>query len=251
MSSPPFQKMPARPAKRIGSIAFLSLVTLGAGVVHAADMNPGLVISFERLDDSAARDSRLARMPALYVPQGESPTPFLDRGRFRAVWEGFLEVEFIDDYTFSAEGRGAIRLEIDGKLVLEGADHASLANLGQKTLELEDGLRPFMLRYESPPSGDAVVRLFWSSFDFMREPVHPGALRHDPRHAGLVAGARLRRGRDLVASRQCRACHISRTDVSGSFFWIVWRSATSRRKRSHVVSSPMAAASRIASTPPR
>ena len=217
VSSSSFHNLPACSARHVGSIAWLAaiLVAVGVGIVHAADMNPGLVISFGRLGASTARDSRLARMPALYVPDGESPTPFVDRGRFRAVWEGFLEVEFIDDYTFSVEGRGAVRLEIDGKVVLEGSDEASLANLGQRTIELEDGWRPFMLRYESPPRGDAVVRLFWSSFDFTREPVNPAALRHDPRHAGLVAGARLRRGRNLLASRQCLACHIAPADASG------------------------------------
>ena len=201
------------PHRRRIPVMLLSLAAalfLFGSVVHGEEAWPrGLVVQFVRED---LRDARIARLPVLRVPAGESPTPFLAPGPFQAIFEGFIEIEFIDDYTFFLSGRGKARLEIDGKLVLEASGDLRAAEA--KSVELDSGQRPLRLEYTSPATGEAHVQLDWSSFDFVREPVSPLVVAHDPSGNSpamelLRRGETLRRGRSLVASRRCLGCHRS------------------------------------------
>ncbi len=178
-------------------------------LAESNELGRGVAVTFERSSESGApprRDARASRLLALRVPDGEAPTPFLSPGRFRATFEGYLLVDFFDDYTFSAEGAGTLELEIDGESVLPRTS-GDLAKIASKEVELEEGPRRFVVRYESPPEGDAWFRILWSSFDFGTEPVPPRFLRHDPSHELLANRTLVRRGRELVASRRCLACH--------------------------------------------
>ncbi len=192
-------------------------LALAAASVRAADPARGLVLTIERLDREGgvvATDSRTARLVALYAPAGVSTTPFLEPGPFRATWEGFLEVDLLDDYTFSAVGRGALELEVGGETVFRAAQ-GDLAATPPKTVELDGGRHRIRARYTSPTGGDAFVRLLWASFDFAAEPINPAVLTHDPETAGLRERMLVRRGREVVASRRCVRCHATSIDIAG------------------------------------
>lgn len=164
-------------------------------------LGPGLALSFEGGD---ARETRLA---ALYVPEGECPTPFLPAGPFKAEFSGFVSVDIGTDVLFSAEGSGKITLLVRDAPVLEafGAD--------SKLLRLKKGRNALMLRYESPPKGDAWVRLYWataeltSDGDWAREPVPPAALSHDADSKPVRLARLLREGREILETRRCLKCH--------------------------------------------
>jgi mono/diheme cytochrome c family protein len=166
----------------------------------AFQREPGVAVRFEAADGSA-RDARVDRLIALYVPAGTSPTPFLPPGRFRAVWDAFLDVPDFDEYTFSVEGRGSLRVEINGRDVLERA--------GSRVVELEPGPCRIVVRFESPPDGDAWVRLLWASPSFSVEPLPPSRLSHDATDASLRRRLRIRAGRERFASHRCHRCHES------------------------------------------
>ena len=153
---------------------------------------------------SGIDDHRTARLAALRVEPGAPPSPFLPPGPFRATWEGLLRLDFADKLVFSARGRGAIRLRINGHDVLVGED---LRGLKSAPLALDEGFHEFALEYASPPSGGASLRLYWEGAEFAWETVPPTAFYHTGDQLGLVQGERLRRGRALFASRLCVRCH--------------------------------------------
>ena len=55
----------------------------------------------------------------LYVPAGEAASPFVAPGPFTAEWEGVIHLDLRDRFIFQAELNGRLKLEINGKPVLE------------------------------------------------------------------------------------------------------------------------------------
>lgn len=155
---------------------------------------PGLTLSFT---SGGRSDARTARLVALHVPAGQPATPFLKPGAFTAKWEGEILSPLRADYTFAAELEGKFTLTINGQPVLDGA--------APKKVQLNKGGNKFTAEYTSPASGDAFVRLMWSSKEFPSEPVPPMSFTRDPKAAR--AGERLREGRLLFAQLRCAACH--------------------------------------------
>jgi len=82
----------------------------------AGEPRPGLALKMEK---ESASDARVSRMAALYLPAGAPVSGFLPAGPFRAKFEGYLEAEIRDDFSFSLEGRGSAVLRVEGKTVLE------------------------------------------------------------------------------------------------------------------------------------
>ena len=169
----------------------------------------GLALTFSRGD---LRDTRHARVVALGVPGGTPPSAFLPAGPFRATWEGDLAIPFRSDAVFSAAGRGTIKVEVNGKVALEGSGD-DLAKVDGKSTRLKKGANKLVVTYDSPPSGDAIVRLSWSTEDFPREPIPPVALSHDAKNEALAEGVRLREGRELLADLRCLKCHAPTSPV--------------------------------------
>jgi cytochrome c2 len=140
---------------------------------------------------------------ALYVPEGRPPTDFLPTGSFKATFQGRLRVPARDRYTFHFIGTGDFEMSLGDKLVLKVVD-------GQVTTEtrfrLKKGSQVVTAKYASPKAGPAVLRVYWQSRDFAREPIPSRALAHD---TSAVAGrfANLRRGRELVQEYRCAGCH--------------------------------------------
>jgi mono/diheme cytochrome c family protein len=166
---------------------------------------PGLIQSFSRVNNPGADDIRSARLPALFVPVGESPTPFLEPGRFRNRWRGFLKVDLNQDATFETAGAGTAVLKINGRTLLDSRN-AKLQGLQSQSVILHRGLNPFDLEYESPTNGAAQFQLAWQSGRLPLEPVPATAFVHDD-DPELAHRELVRTGRQLFAELRCIRCH--------------------------------------------
>lgn len=207
----------------MGSRALLSLVLLALPALAAPPEAPPLPQSAERLEqgltlkfetiDGKAGDTRQARLPALYMPQGAAPTPFLPAGRFRATWTGDLNLRLRERMAFLAEGRGKLTVKIKDKVVLE-VDGEDLSTEPGEVARLDKGKNPIVVVYESPAEGDAFMRLSWKEQRGLRaEPVPLTVLTHDASAPDVARGERLRRGRQLLADLRCTKCHA--TEATG------------------------------------
>jgi len=170
-------------------------------------LEPGLKVAFTSLaNEDAVADVRDARLAALYVAEGQPPTPFMRTGRFRAVMTGYLKLRLRGEYDFSLAGRGSVKLSFNDKLVLETSGE-DLSKIKPVHVELVKGYNKLRIEYESPESGDAVMRLYWASDEFPPEPIFPQMLMHDGRDEVWQKGETLREGRLLFARNQCLNCH--------------------------------------------
>ena len=154
-------------------------------------------------DSEGPVDTRLARMPALYVGGGGPPSPFVGGGRFSSIWKGYIEADLNEEFVFSLEGRGTARLQVNGveAAVLSGEALAS----GEK-VSLKSGVNAIQLDYTSPAEGDAAIQVLWESSDVPREPISATRYWHDEDEA-VLHGERLRDGRALLGEYRCLKCH--------------------------------------------
>ena len=192
------------PAPSIGGD--IAVAPLGDAPERSAQ---GLALSIETLAPVAGKnntDTRSVRMVAIYVQDGTPPTPFLPAGPFRATWSGDLSVSIRDEYTFSADGNGAVKLELNGETVLDASGN-DLSQTNGKAIKLKKGKNHLVAHYESPKKGDAYLRMCWSTSDFPREVLSTIKLSHDIDARPLRESRRLRTGRELFASLRCAHCH--------------------------------------------
>jgi mono/diheme cytochrome c family protein len=181
--------------------ACLAIVSQPAG---AWQQSPGLILEFH--DDSGrVVDARVSRMAAIYIPLDQPPTPFLEPGRFTAVWRGELLVPIRDRYTFSFHGRGSLEVRINDQPALN-ADWQEHATMTGPPVRLRQGPNSLFIRYRPPEEGDAQARLLWASTDFPSESLPPAALAHGPSQV-LERSQQLRRGRQAMAVYRCLRCH--------------------------------------------
>ena len=177
----------------------------------AAGKELGLALT---LVSGGKTDVRPARLVALGVPAGSAPSPFLPPGPFRATWEGDLNLPFRGECTFSAAGRGSIKVEVNGKAALESSGD-DLSKAAGKIAKLKKGANKLVVTYDSPPSGDAFVRLSWTPEDSPREPLPPEVLARDANDPALADALRLREGRSLLAGLHCLGCHAPASPIRG------------------------------------
>jgi mono/diheme cytochrome c family protein len=154
----------------------------------------------------AGRTRGTARLAALHVPAGKPVSPFFEAGPFRARWRGYLNLDLNEDIAFSVEGRGSVRLVLEGKPVL-ASEGPGLEVATSRAVPLKRGPNRFELEYTSPADGDAILRLGWSSRRMAWEPVPATAWIHDGDSPAIRESAPRRRGREIFADRQCARCH--------------------------------------------
>src|SRR4051794_39595151 len=73
-----------------------------------AQSPPGLIATFSTKNSQP--DSRVVRMPALYVPAGSPASTFTPADPFSATIKGNLKLRLRDELSFSLVGRGQIKL---------------------------------------------------------------------------------------------------------------------------------------------
>src|SRR4051794_4953069 len=100
--------MPRRHIALIAAALAVAFSNRTYAATPPAKSPPGLSVTFQSLAAGAtAPDTRHQRLCSLYVPENAPPTPFISPGRFRAPFEGNIELRLRDEYAFSADGRGS------------------------------------------------------------------------------------------------------------------------------------------------
>jgi cbb3-type cytochrome oxidase cytochrome c subunit len=195
----------------LGAAAAFCAATLAPAQEH----RPGLAVTWQSAIGPEVHTEGL-RLLSLHVERGESPTPFLPPGMFRARFEGLLPVPMRDRYRFQILGKGTVRLRINGEVVLEQLLRPGRA-VESEPVRLRKGDNEIRLELESTALGEATLRLQWSGPEFGWEPVAPELWRCGD-DAGLQRGDLLREGHRLFVERRCAHCHQTSRDRALSAF---------------------------------
>lgn len=178
------------------------LLVVGAG--GAAEPPAGLMLTLK----AGGQETTMTRPGVnLHVPAGASVSPLLPAGRFEAVWTGQVNADLRGDFRFKAAVRGALKVEINGKIVLTGSGDGQGFVGPSEEIRLNKGGNPMRVTFQSPAAGDAWLRLLWSEQGFLWEPVDPFYLTRDNDTPSLVKAAAILRGRELFLNRRCVKCH--------------------------------------------
>lgn len=209
-------KIPSAPLRSAASV-FFGLAMVSHSLVGQAQDGaepataPGIRVAFTA---NSATDSRVDDSVQLFVSNGHAPTPFLGSGKFDAVWDGFISVDLRDRYEFRVEANGKYKVEINDAVALEGSGSGDKPSEPSKRIRLGKGNNKLKVTYASPTTGDAFLRLHWSSPDFDFEPMPAKALSHAA-NDGLAKASALRRGRELFVERRCHKCHTQAIPEAG------------------------------------
>ena len=149
-------------------------------------------------------DVRLDRLAAIAVPAGQSPTPFLEPGKFDVVWTGNIELKERRRLYFSFEGNGKASLTIDGKEAV--AENGTLGTEKSKRLRLSPGLHEIAVSYSSAEDGSASFRLYWEEEELPRQTIPPTVFSTEPGDAAKL-GEQQRDGRMAFTEQHCAKCH--------------------------------------------
>lgn len=187
--------------------AVCSLAPGISAAVSNDDAIGGLQVSYSTPREGAEIAADLTVLPnlSLYVPAGGSPTPFLESKPFKAVWDGFLNVDIRSSYKFQAELNGELRLEINGQTVLEVTGNGGETS-ASKLVRLSKGTNRIAASFSSPVAGDAWLRVHWIPRNGLPEPIPRTALSHAP-SSELAVFSRVRLGRTVFLEHRCANCH--------------------------------------------
>tara|TARA_R110002072_G_scaffold241027_1_gene399544 strand:+ start:98408 stop:100348 length:1941 start_codon:yes stop_codon:yes gene_type:complete len=170
-------------------------------------MARGAKVTFESVRGDKVRHSQRARLLSLAVDRGETPTPFLPVGAFRATYEVVVTLPARDRIKFQLDGRGKVKLSVNGKVALEGSLNSRNSLENEKAVRLKKGGNDIKIEFESAARGDGELRVFWSGYDFGFEPIKPELMSYPAADQAVVAGEQLRRGHRLFVERRCARCH--------------------------------------------
>ena len=192
-------------------VCLTSLGTLSLLGVETAAV-PGLHAQFSAVGATEASDHDQVDVLALYVPAGDSPTPFCSSTDFQVDWKATLSVPLRDDYRFRAFVSGELRLEVNGEEILS-CDAEGAWSEASDEIRLRKGANDFRASFRRRPGRDAVVRVEWSSPDFLFEPIQPSHWTTEGtpelRHQQI-----LREGRHQFVRHRCGACHGDQSGAS-------------------------------------
>jgi mono/diheme cytochrome c family protein len=170
-------------------------------------LNPGLAATFYQAAAQTPRTLDALVLPnlRLNVPEGSSPTPFLEPGPFDAEWTGFLDVPIRSSHQFEVDLVGHLELQINGKPVLT-ADAVEPGSFRSKSVRLAKGTNQIRATLRSLPSGQARLRLNWIPRKAFAGPVPNQAFWHAD-STEIDAFSKVRLGRSLFLERRCAHCH--------------------------------------------
>jgi len=170
-------------------------------------MARGAKVTFATRRGDKVTHSQRARLLSLAVERGETPTPFLPVGSFEATFDTVVTLPARDRMKFRVDGRGKVKLSVNGKVVLEGRVRGREPLETKKAVRLKKGENDLKLVYESAARGDGEMRLFWSGYDFGFEPIAPELMSYMANDEAVVTGEQLRHGHALFVERRCARCH--------------------------------------------
>ena len=184
-------------------VCFVFGLLLAAGV--PADEAPeGL-----RLKLTSGGKSTVKAVPNvhLFLREKTSASPLIPGGQTTAEWTGYVNADLRGDFKFKAMARGQLSVELNGKKILSGRGDGKQAIGPSEEIRLNKGANKLRVHYQSPAKGDGFVRLLWSEYGFLWEPIHRSQLTRDGVDDHLVTADRQRQGRDLVIEGRCVRCH--------------------------------------------
>lgn len=170
---------------------------------------PGVPMAFQTTGPSAAgrQDTRIERMLTLYQPTGQPAATFLAPGPFKLAADGYLKLDVTDYYQFSIEGNGSASLQLNDDVLLP-MQPINGQTASSDEIVLRRGLNRVQVRYHSPESGTARMRVLWKNGDRPWDTLPASLFYHDPLEPDAVQGRQLRSGRELVRSHRCASCHL-------------------------------------------
>ena len=178
-----------------------------AGSGMAAATARGAKVTYSTVRGEKASHSQRARLLSLAVERGETPSPYLPVGAFRAELDAMVTLPARDRMKFRVDGRGKVKLIVNGKVVLEGRLRGRAPLESAKAVRLKKGANDLRVEFESAARGDGELRVFWSGYDFGFEPIAPELLSYDAADEDVRRGEEIRRGHALFVERRCARCH--------------------------------------------
>ena len=177
----------------------IGLCLLIAGVALGAEAPAGL-----RLKLSVGGQSTVKIVPNvhLFLAAGASASPLLPVGRTDAEWTGYINADLRGDYRFKADASGPLKVEINGKLVIDGD-----ASKPSEEVRLNKGPNKLKVNFAGSAKGDSFVRLLWSEYGFLWEPIHGSHLTRDADDKALRQAQLVLHGRELFLEGRCARCH--------------------------------------------
>ena len=159
-----------------------------------------------------------ASLLSLAVERGETVVPALTPGMFSATFRTVLPLSVRDRYRFQIQGKGSVKLLINGESVLSGSMRAGKPLETAEPVKLKKGDNELVCTIESNAQGEAQLRVYWSSTTFAWEPIAPEAMEWAADDAAIAQGEQLRRGHQLFVERHCAQCHQPVRPVGESAF---------------------------------
>lgn len=210
------------PLRPIGSGVTSLVIYFGflfAGVawlsMEAQEAPPGILARYQAIEGtSGVQDLEVFERLAFFGPANQPVTPFFDEPEYEIVWDGDVSVPLRDDYRFRAFVQGSFELAVNGSSVLKSEGSTGWSEASEE-VRLSKGTNAVRLTFRNDPKRDAVVRLEWSSPDFLFEPIKPEHWTYQP-SAGLQEAVDLRTGRELYLGLRCGACHDESADKISS-----------------------------------
>ncbi|MFK7740361.1 MAG: cytochrome c family protein [Planctomycetota bacterium] len=170
-------------------------------------MAQGARVTFQSLRDASVTHTQRARLLSLAVERGETPSPYLAPGAFRATYRAVVTLRARDRMRFRIEGKGKATLKIGDKVVLDGRMGRRGGLESEKAVRLRKGANELELTFQSSARGDGQMRLFWSGLDFGFEPILPEMLSFPADDPDVARSDELRTGQQLFVERRCARCH--------------------------------------------
>ena len=177
------------------------LKSIALSFILISTVNAELVATFTQ---NGLKDTRLVRFPALFIPIGKPPTPFLSVGKFDVEWTGNIEIKERSRLYFSFEGKGNASLMIDDELAV--SEEGELGKAKSKRLRLNPGSHEISLKYSSAEDGSANFRLYWEGEEMTRQTMPPTAFASET-NEDVIKGGLIRHGRLVFTEQNCAKCH--------------------------------------------
>ncbi|MGB0579885.1 MAG: c-type cytochrome [Limisphaerales bacterium] len=143
----------------------------------------------------------------LFLREGSSASPLIPAGQTKAEWTGYVNADLRGDFKFKALVRGQLSVELNEKEILSGEGGGKDGLGPSDEIRLNKGPNKLRVRFESPAKGDGFLRLLWSEYGFLWEPIHRSQLTRDANDEALTSSNQLLRGRDLFIEGRCVRCH--------------------------------------------
>ncbi|MHB9132569.1 MAG: PA14 domain-containing protein [Armatimonadota bacterium] len=185
----------------------LLLVTAGiAFAVVSMGRGTGLQAQYyDNADFTALKATRVDGKIDFTWPEKALPLPEMEAGAFAVRWTGFVQPKYTETYTFLTRSVGAVRLWVNGKLLVDNWTlHEQAVNSG--AIDLEAGkLYDIRLSAFTGP-GAAAMLLGWSSESQEREAV-PTSQLYLPIYSDRIIA--------YMSSAELKDCTLYRTTING------------------------------------